>query len=68
MRLMLIALPLMLLLSGCVSAPVAVECPELETLPESVVDALSEAAREHRDAARWVVDLERHYVKLETCS
>lgn len=35
--------------------------PELPPPPDSVVDALSDAATRDRSAGEWTVDLEKHY-------
>lgn len=57
-----------LLLSGCASGPVAVACPDLAPPPMTVVDALADVARADGEAAAWVIGLDKHYSKLETCS
>lgn len=46
---------------------VKIECPQLSPPPDEVVDALA-AAKDDPDVAEWVVDLDRHYQKLDTCT
>lgn len=57
----------MLLLSGCTSDRVALVCPRLADPPPAAVAALEQAGRADPSTAAWVIDLDRHYSKLETC-
>ena len=56
----------MLLLTGC-GTVAGVKCPKLAAPPASVVDALEGAARKDGAAAAYVIDLNKHYDKLEVC-
>lgn len=53
------------LMAGCVSGRVTGSCPNLSPPPIAAVDALQSAGSNDVDA--WVVDLERHYQKLDAC-
>lgn len=67
MKSILSGLILTALLSGCASAPSGINCPRLSPPPASVVDALDGIARTDPNAGAWVIALERHYQKLDTC-
>lgn len=59
----------MMLLAGCVTAPVVVpECPRLAPPTLPVVDALDAVGRKDPSSAAWVIGLERHYDKLDACA
>lgn len=45
---------------------VKIECPQLSPPPDTVIDALAEVKTDP-GAGQWIVDLERHYQKLDTC-
>lgn len=58
--LLILALPM----TGCATVPIS-SCPPLSQPPVAAVDALQAAGNSAVDA--WVVDLDRHYQKLEIC-
>lgn len=55
-----------MLMTGCATVPkVAGNCPPLSPPPVAAVDAMQAADDSAIDA--WVVQLERHYQKLDAC-
>lgn len=71
----LIALILTPALTGCASwirgaggSPIVItRCPPLSAPPAGAIDALQAKVDTDAAVAAWVVDLDRHYQKLETC-
>lgn len=53
------------LMTGCASGRVVASCPALSPPPSTAIDALQSAGDGAVDA--WVVDLDRHYQKLDAC-
>ncbi len=45
---------------------VKIECPQLSAPPDQVVDALA-SVKDDPESRKWIVDLDRHYQKLDTC-
>lgn len=45
---------------------VKIECPQLANPPDEVIDAL-ETVKNDPEAARWIVGLDKHLQKLDTC-
>lgn len=45
---------------------VKIECPQLEGPPDEVIDALA-VVKDDPEARAWIIDLNKHYDKLETC-
>lgn len=66
MRLIAILVILILPMSACSTARVSGSCPALAPPPETAIAALQQASDSATDA--WVVDLSRHYDKLEICA
>lgn len=64
MRSILALAALMMLTTGC--ATVTGSCPSLAPPPDEAIDALENTASNAVDA--WVVDLSRHYDKLDACN
>lgn len=56
----------LLTLAGCTQTTKYV-CPPLSPPPNSIVDALETTGRKDPSAAAWVIDLDRHYQKLDAC-
>jgi hypothetical protein len=63
-RLLMLTLP-MIALGGCVTNVVG-SCPGLSAPPKEAVAALRASGSTQVDA--WVVDLDRHYQKLDACA
>ncbi len=60
---------MMVLLASCATAPsVKAVCPPLAPPTETIVDSLEAAGRKDPSSAAWVIGLERHYEKLDTCT
>ena len=53
-------------LAGCQTTGVVGSCPTLAAPPKAAVAALRAAKNGAVDA--WVVDLDRHYQKLDACA
>lgn len=53
------------LMTGCASGRVVGSCPALSAPPLAAVNALE--AADDRAVDAWVVDLDRHYQKLDVC-
>lgn len=53
-------------LTAC-SPTTKIVCPRLAPPPASTVDALEKAGRQDPSSAAWVIDLDRHYQKLDRC-
>lgn len=58
---------LSIILGGCATTRIVANCPQLTPPPDAAIDALETAGRADPETADWVVDLDRHYQKLETC-
>lgn len=59
---------LMLLLTGCTGETIIkVVCPPLSPPPDAAIDALAAAAKTNATVGAWIVDLDRHYQKLDAC-
>lgn len=56
---------LAMLISGCTTARVVSDCPELPPPPAAAVAALQSAGDPAVDD--WAVDLIKHYDKLDVC-
>lgn len=54
------------ILSGC-SPTIKYVCPPLAAVPSSTLDALEAKGRQDPSTASWVIDLDRHYQKLDVC-
>lgn len=77
---MIVALTMsMTLLAGCGIADVLhflggsetvtvvkIECPQLSGPPDEVVDALA-SVKDDPEARAWIIGLNKHYDKLDTC-
>jgi hypothetical protein len=72
-------LTLIPLLSGCVLGDllgllrssdtvtsIVLVCPKLSDPPAAAIDALA-GAKDDPEVAAWIVDLDRHYQKQDTC-
>jgi hypothetical protein len=64
-RLLMLMLP-MIALGGCATTKVVGNCPGLSAPPKEAVAALRASGSTQVDA--WVVDLDRHYQKLDACA
>lgn len=42
-------------------------CIGLEPPPDTIVDALEEAASKDEEASIWVIALEKHYMAIDKC-
>lgn len=60
----IVVLLVLFLMIGCTTTKIV--CPQLAPPPASVVDALETASKD-ANAASWVIGLDRHYQKQETC-
>lgn len=53
-------------LSSC-SPTIKYVCPPLSPVPNSTLDALASTGKRDPNTAAWVVDLDKHYQKLDVC-
>lgn len=54
-------------LTSCSPTTVQFRCPPLAPPPSSTIDALETQARKDPNTASWVIDLDKHYQKLDAC-
>lgn len=55
------------LLSSCTTVTTKYVCPSLSPVPNSTLDVLESQGRKDPNTAAWVVDLDKHYQKLDVC-
>ena len=56
----------MTLLAGCANvAPERVIVPELPAPPQKAITALEQACKKDTATCKWIVDLDKHYEKLD---
>lgn len=64
---LIIPLLIVLLLSSC-SPTVKYLCPPLAPPPSKTIDALETAGKRDPSSAAWVVQLDKHFQKLDACA